>query len=136
MNGYVLHLQGATGYDRVEDVTSFVGEDVSGTFGLLAGHARFMTSLVFGLARFRIGAGPWRFLAAPGALLYFVNDELFLNTRRYLLDDDHTRISGALREVLLAEEEALLETRESLRRMEEEILRRLWEMRRGGEVLP
>lgn len=136
MRDFVLHLQDATSYERIGGVTTFVGEDASGAFGLLAGHARFMTSLVFGLARFRVGEGPWQFLAVPGALLYFVNNELFINTRRYLKDTNHERISQALKDSLLAEEEILAQVKESLQRMEEEMLRRLWELRRGGEVLP
>ncbi len=50
---------------------SFIGEDASGSFGLQAGHARFMTILEFGLARFRTAEADWQYLALPGALLYF-----------------------------------------------------------------
>jgi F-type H+-transporting ATPase subunit epsilon len=131
MTGFTLHLQDAARYERVEDVSAFVGEDASGSFGILAGHARLMTSLVFGLARFRIGEGDWEFLALPGALLYFVDNELYLSTRRYLRDPDYARISTALQEQLLAEEENLRGMKESLRHMEEEMLRRLWMLRRG-----
>ena len=51
MNTFVLHLQSATQNERIEKVESFVGRDASGSFGILAGHAPFMTSLVFGMAR-------------------------------------------------------------------------------------
>jgi F-type H+-transporting ATPase subunit epsilon len=61
-----------------------------------------------------------------------VNDELSISTRRYLLDEDYGRISAALQEQLLAEEEDLRIMKESLHRMEEELLRRLWEMHRTG----
>ena len=134
MRTFVLHLQDATRYERLEGVSSFVGEDTSGSFGLCAGHARFMTSLIFGLARFRLGEDAWQFLAVPGALLYFINNELTISTRRYLRDADYERISSALTEQLLAEEENLRGMKEQLRRMEQEMLRRLWQMRRPGEV--
>lgn len=134
MNTFVLHLQDATRYERIEGVSSFVGEDASGSFGILAQHGRFMTSLVFGLARFRVGKDAWQFLAVPGAVLYFVENELYLCTRRYLRDENYERISAALEAQLLAEEEQLHGIKESLRRMEEEMLRRLWEMRRMGEL--
>ena len=134
MNTFVLHLQDATRYERIEGVSSFVGEDASGSFGILAQHGRFMTSLVFGLARFRVGKDAWQFLAVPGAVLYFVENELYLCTRRYLRDENYARISAALEAQLLAEEEQLHGIKESLRRMEEEMLRRLWEMRRMGEL--
>ena len=131
MNGFKLHLQSATQYDLVESVTSFVGEDGSGSFGIQANHARFMASLGFGLARYRCGEQPWQYLALPGALLYFVDNQLFLNTRRYVRDDDYGRINTALREKLHEEETGLRRIKESLHRMEEEMLKRLREMQRG-----
>ena len=134
MKTFRLTLSDATRRESFEEVVSFVGEDASGSFGILAGHARLMTALLFGLARFRRADGHWRYLAFPGALLYFVNDELSISTRRYLLDEDYGRISAALQEQLFAEEEDLRIMKESLHRMEEELLRRLWEMHRtaGG----
>jgi len=134
MRTFVLHLQDATRYERFDGVSSFVGEDDSGSFGLLAGHARFMTSLIFGLARFRVEGGAWQYLAVPGALLYFVDNELTISTRRYLCDENYERISTALSEQLLAEEENLRGMKEQLQRMEQEMLRRLSEMRRPGEA--
>jgi F-type H+-transporting ATPase subunit epsilon len=136
MRTFRLSLCDATRRETFEEVISFVGEDASGSFGILAGHARLMTALLFGLARFRRADGHWRYLAFPGALLYFVNDELSISTRRYLLDDDYERISAALQEQLLAEEEGLSVMKESLHRMEEELLRRLWEMHRAGSAGP
>ncbi|HEC17635.1 MAG TPA: F0F1 ATP synthase subunit epsilon [Sedimenticola sp.] len=132
MKTFILRLQDATRSEEIGDVTSFVGEDASGSFGILAGHARMMTTLVTGLARFRTGGDAWRYLALPGAVLYFYNDVLTLSTRRYLLDDDYMRISQALRQQLLAEEEQLHAMKESLHHMEEEVLKRLWEIGRKG----
>ena len=128
MSTFTLFLQDATHTERIEQVTSFVGEDAAGSFGILAGHARMMTSLVFGLARFRTGENAWQYLALPGAVLYFNANELSLSTRRYLVDDDYERISTALHEQLLAEENELRELKKSLHHMEEEVLKRLWEI--------
>ena len=135
MKPFTLQLQDATRAQEIAGVTSFVGEDATGSFGILAGHARFMTTLVIGLARFRLGERPWQYLALPGAVLYFDDNVLTLNTRHYLLDEDYMRISESLQEQLLAEEEKLRTTKESLHQMEEQVLKRLWEMsrRRGGE---
>jgi F-type H+-transporting ATPase subunit epsilon len=133
MNTFTIILQDATRIERVEGVTAFVGEDASGSFGILAQHARFMTTLVMGLARYSFCADRWRYLALPGGVLYFRDNILTLSTRRYLQDDDYTRISAALKEQLLAEEERLRDTKQSLRRMEEEVLRRMWELGRMGE---
>ena len=133
MNTFILHLQEATQYERIEQVSSFIGDDDSGSFGLMAGHEKMMTSLVFGLARYRILEQPWQYLALPGALVYFINNELYLSTRRYLKDDNYERISSALHEQLRTEEEALQSIRSSLHRMEEEMLKRLWQLSRSGK---
>jgi len=128
---FALHLQDALRSERVDDVESFVGRDPSGSFGLLAGHARFMTSLVFGLARFRVAGQAREYLALPGALVYFVGDQLFLSTRRYFRDPDYGRISDLLLDRLAAEERELATIRESLHRLESEMLKRLWELGRS-----
>jgi F-type H+-transporting ATPase subunit epsilon len=134
MTGFVMHLQSATQYERVDDVTSFVGEDDSGSFGILAGHARAMTLLSFGLARFRIGSRAWQYLALPGGLAYFVDGQLYLSTRRYLRGPDYEELSAALRRELRAEEDALREVKQSMRKLEEEMFRRLWKIGRSGEA--
>ncbi|MDB4409717.1 F0F1 ATP synthase subunit epsilon [Gammaproteobacteria bacterium] len=134
MKTFTLILQDATHTQCIEQVTSFVGEDASGSFGILAGHMRMMTSLVFGLARFRVGEDTWQYLALPGAVIYFNDNELSLSTRRYLVDEDYERISIALHEKLLVEENELRELKKSLHHMEEEILKRLWEMGHESEL--
>ena len=132
MKSFTLWLQDATQSEEITGVTSFVGVDTSGSFGILAGHARMMTSLIIGLARFRIGDGTWQDLALPGAVLYFHDNVLTLSTRRYLLGDDYMHISQALQQQLLAEEEKLYVMKESLHHMEEEVLKRLWQMSHKG----
>ena len=128
MRTFTLILQDATRTQHIEQVTSFVGEDATGSFGILAGHTRMMTSLIFGMARFRTAENAWQYLALPGAVLYFNDNELSLSTRRYLVDDDYERISTALHAQLLAEENELRELKKSLHQMEEEVLRRLWDI--------
>ncbi len=134
MKRFTLALQDAAHTERINNVTSFVGEDASGSFGILAGHARMMTSLVFGLARFRIDKNPWQYLALPGGVLYFRKNELSISTRRYLIDDDYERISSALQEQFVAEETELHAMKKSLHQMEEQLLKRLWETTRKGEM--
>ena len=134
MNTFIMHLQSATQYERIENVTSFVGEDDSGSFGILAGHARAMMLLRFGLARFRIADLPWEYLAVPGALVYFVDGQLYLSTRRYLRGEDYESLSAVLRRELRVEEEALREVKQSMRRLEEEMFKRLWKIGRSGEA--
>lgn len=135
MKAYVLHLESATQYERVEDVESFVGVDASGSFGILPGHGRMSTVLELGLARFRVAGGQWQFVAAPGAVVRYVEGELHFSARRYLRDADFERVRVALQHELLAEENALQSVKQSLRRLEEEMLKRLWKLGRGGEVV-
>lgn len=134
MNTFTIQLQGATQYERLDGIVSFVGEDASGSFGLMAGHGRFVTSLVFGLARLRYADGRWDYLALPGAVAYFDKGQLTLSTRRYLRGDDYTRISQALREELVQEEQDLTEFKHSLQQMERAMLLRLWRIGHVGEA--
>ena len=130
MRTFSLFLQGARQFERIDAVTSFVGEDATGSFALRAHHERFMSALVFGLARYRL-ADDWRYLALPGALLYFVYNRLFINTRRYIADTDYNRISQALTEQLLREEEVLMGLKRNLRQLEEAMMRQLLAFERG-----
>ncbi len=130
MKSFVLHLHSATQSERMEGVVSFVGEDASGTFGILPGHERMVASLVFGLARFRVLDEPWQYLAFPGAVLHFTANELFLATRRFVHDHDHQRISATLRRELTTEEDKLAGMRDSVRKLEAQMLRRLWQAQR------
>lgn len=131
MNSFHLRLQDATHAEDIPRVRSFVGEDTSGSFGIMAGHCRTLSVLTMGLARFQVEGGNWRYLAMPGAVLYFHNNRLTLSSRRFLVDDDYERVSEALRQQLLAEEEQLHSLKESLHNMENAVFRRLWELSRN-----
>jgi F-type H+-transporting ATPase subunit epsilon len=132
MKGFTWALRDSSSVTRIDGVASFVGEDASGSFGILPGHARFMTSLELGLARFRIQDESWQYLAMPGGVLYFKDNLLSLCTRRFFLDDDYERITDTLTRQLLAEEEALQEVRQSLVQLEQEVLKRLWKLGVSG----
>ncbi len=134
MSAMTVHLQSATQYERFDDVIGFVGEDASGFFGVLPGHEPLLTCLEFGLARFRTAAGELHYIAVPGAVLRFAGNELHVSARRYLRDRDYRRIAGSLREDLAAEEAKLADMKERLRRLETEMLRRLWLAQREAGV--
>jgi len=125
MNTFTVHLFAADRTEIIGQVASFTGEDKSGSFGLLARHERFMTALTFGLARLLMADGSHEYLGFPGGLLYFIDNELSISTRRYLRDTDVERIAQALTRELLEEEQALEQTRRKLHRLEAEMLRRL-----------
>lgn len=129
MSTFTLTLCDATHSEQFTDVLSFIGEDASGRFGIQAQHARFMTALVFGLARFQSTQG-WQYLALPGGILYFKQNALTLSTRHYLLDDNLERITELLQQQLVEEEQELQATRDSLHKLEQAMLQRLWQMQR------
>lgn len=126
---FVMRLDSASGCERIENVVSFVGADRSGSFGIMAGHARMLTFLSFGLARFRLAGGETEYLALPGGLLYFVANELRISTQRYFRSKDSSEMENVLDRELREEEENLKATRASLRRLDEGILRRLLTLR-------
>lgn len=133
MNVMTLQLYDCRQSQQITGVTSFVGEDASGYFGILPGHTCLMTILCFGLSRFRCGQDArWRYLAMPGAVLDFTDNTLSLACRHYLLEDDYARISQRLTDELLAEEEQLDDLRGNLKQLEEAMLKRLWELGHQG----
>lgn len=129
MNTFTLSLYDATTQRRIEHVACFVGEDSSGSFGLKAHHARFMTILVVGLARFRLAEDDWQYLALPGGVLYFNRNILSISTRHFLIDRDYEHISELLKQELQSEEQNLHRTRASLQQMEQAMLTRLWKLK-------
>jgi len=133
VNTFAIQLYDSTQQQRIENVTSFIGEDSNGCFGLQAHHARFMTTLVFGLFRYRLQTDDWQYLALPGGVLYFNKNELTISTRHFLIDNNFERISDLLTHQLLTEEEALTATRSSLQKMEQSMLTRLWKLQRYSE---
>jgi F-type H+-transporting ATPase subunit epsilon len=132
MKAFALNILDASGAREFPDICSFVGQDDSGSFGILAGHARMTTALTIGLARVRKADGHVLYLALPGGVLHFDANVLTVSTRLCLVDDDYTRITQALEERVLSEEAALRSMKESLRHMEEAILLRMWELGRQG----
>ena len=134
MNTFTVILESALQREQLDSVAGFVGEDTSGSFGILAGHTRFVTTLVFGLARLQYRDGSVEYLAFPGAVAYFAENQLTLTSRRYLRGEDYLQISARLREELLQEEKTLAEMKNSLAAMERSMLLRLWRMTRGEEM--
>lgn len=133
MNTFVINLYDSANHQRIDSVTSFVGVDASGSFGIQANHARFMTTLIFGLARFRQEEDEWQYMALPGAVLYFYDNKLTISTRHFLIDSDFDRISTLLGQQLIAEEESLRATRLSLHRMEQAIIKQMVALQRRPE---
>jgi F-type H+-transporting ATPase subunit epsilon len=131
MNSFQFRLLDSQGVRDLDPITTFVGSDRSGSFSIWAQHQRFITLLEFGLARYRSHNEDWVYIAMPGALLHVEANLLQLVSRRFIIDSDYRRISQLLTQQLLAEEQALQDTKRSLLHMEEQIIRQLWQQTRG-----
>lgn len=130
MSVFVLRLLDAAHTEQFSEVSAFVGEDASGRFGLQANHARFMTALVFDLAKFRQGNEAWRYLALPGGILLFKDNILTISTRHFMVDTDFERISVSVVQQLRVEEENLRATKHSLHTMEQAMFKRMLALQR------
>jgi len=136
MDAFILDLYSATQYERIEGVVCFIAEDASGSFGILANHARMLACLNFGLARFRTADGSWEYLALPGGVARFQDNQLRLSTRRYLRHRDRQRVRAELQQQIQAEEDDLREVKNGLARLEQDMLRQLWKtVHPGGSAL-
>lgn len=133
MNGFTLHLQSAAKSEKIEHVVSFVGEDASGSFGILSGHARIMTALKFGLARIKFSNHQKEYIALSGGILYFVDNLLRIATRHYLRSDNYQAVIIELDKQRQTEKTTLSNLKETLHRLDENILKRLWELQREGK---
>jgi F-type H+-transporting ATPase subunit epsilon len=134
MKTFRLHLMSATRSEWIPDVIRFSGRDAAGSFGILANAARRMTVLVFGLAHWQDAAGKVEYLALPGGVLYFVNNELRITTTKFVRSPELEEISAVLDQQLRQEEEELRDTKQSLHRLDEEIMKRMFELTRKPEI--
>ncbi|BCN94095.1 hypothetical protein THMIRHAM_18800 [Thiomicrorhabdus immobilis] len=135
MKTFTLVIQDPTQVTQFDNVMSFVGEDASGSFGIRAGHARFMTALQLGLSRFKqdeqASDSRWLYLGTSSALLDFRENQLTISTQHFLVDSDYQTISRSLQEIMRKEAEQLTEQKQSFRHIEEEVLKRVWELNRN-----
>jgi F-type H+-transporting ATPase subunit epsilon len=125
MATFTLKLMDINHEQRIEGVLSFVSEDVSGRFGLQANHARFMTSLQFGLSRFCTEPEQWQYLALSDGIAYFNKNELTISTTHFLIDHDFERITQLLDTHWRVEQDQLQANRASLKQMEHAMFKRI-----------
>jgi F-type H+-transporting ATPase subunit epsilon len=130
MKTFRIHLMSMTRAEWIPDVVRFTGRDAAGSFGILANASRRMTVLSFGLARFQTTSGT-EYLALPGGLLYFVANELQISTTSYVRSSGLQEISTALDVQLRKEEVELREIKQSLYRLDEQVLKLMYELPRN-----
>jgi len=125
MNNFNLHILSSNQQQSFPNVCSFVGVDASGSFGIQANHAHFMTVLAQGLSRFRLDNETWHYLALPSGLASFRANQLTISTRFFLIDTDFDRISDLLEQQAAKEQESRQAIRDSLQQMEWAILKKV-----------
>jgi F-type H+-transporting ATPase subunit epsilon len=134
MKTFCLHLISMTRSESIADVVRFTGRDAAGSFGILANAYRRMTVLAFGLAHFQNASGQVEYLALPGGLLHFVENELRIATTNFVRSSGLEEISAALDRQLRQEEAELRDIKQSLHRLDEEIMKRMYELKRKPEI--
>jgi F-type H+-transporting ATPase subunit epsilon len=76
-----------------DDVVSLRAEDASGGFGILAGHADFLTSLAVSVVSWKRHNGSARYCAVRGGILSVTGgEEIAIATREAVLGDDFLRL--------------------------------------------
>lgn len=130
MKTFRMHVMSMMRSEWIADVVRFTGRDAAGSFGILANASRRITVLSFGLARFQTTSGT-EYLALPGGLLYFVDNELQISTTSYVRSSGLQEISSALDVQLRKEEVDLREIKQSLHRLDEQMLKLMYEMKRN-----
>lgn len=131
MNTFTLHLYDSHGGDRFDDIVQFIAADGSGSFGVLAGHARMVAVLRYGLARFVDSTGRWRYLALPGGVLACADGRVTLATVRYFLGDAQGAICQQLAEAMARSDSDVHRSRATLTEIEHALLSRLGELSGG-----
>lgn len=116
--------------ETLTKIRSFIGDDDSGSFCILAGHDYFMTMLSFGMATLRSSDEQTRYLALPGGLLHFQQNQLVIHTRRYWIDSDHSLMADILRNEAQNAQEILRKNKSNLSRIEESMMKRMVDMER------
>ena len=94
------------------DVVTVRAEDESGSFGILKGHAEFLTALTISVVSWRRSGGWQRFCAVRRGVLSVVNgDEVAIATREAIVGDNLDR----LERVVLAKFREAIETERAVR---------------------
>jgi F-type H+-transporting ATPase subunit epsilon len=131
MRTFNVEIASARRIERVDDAIAFAGRDASGSFTLLAGHARFVTALVRGIARVLVRDGPARWLAIDGGALRFVDNHLAVGTPRWFEGPEHHALRGAFEAEIASTDASERRMREHVAHLEEALNRRLWRVLRA-----
>lgn len=131
MNSFGLTVCDAASCRRFDAVQSLVAADASGAFGILARHRPLVAVLRYGLARFQLADGSWRFIALGGGVLRFAGNEAHLVTARCHIGEDSAALTAQLSAELAREDSELHAARATLESIEQALKRRLADLGAG-----
>jgi len=135
MNNFTLLLQDCSHSLQIEQISSFVATDASGSFGIQAGHETLLTCLQPGLARYKTGDGNWQYIAQPGALLWFQDNHLHLITSQFITSADRNSLLPFLDTHWQQENENRRTNLRNITQMEQALARKIREMNQRSESL-
>ncbi|MGR8950854.1 MAG: F0F1 ATP synthase subunit epsilon [Gammaproteobacteria bacterium] len=128
MKTFGLTLIDTAATARFERVVQFVAADDEGSFGILANHAHTVALLRYGLARFCDDSGIWHYLAMPGSVLRFSDNQLTIMTVRYFLGIDREAICADLEAAMQQTDSEVHRSRAVLSEIEHSLIKRLAEL--------
>ena len=132
MRGFRLRLLDTRGSEVFEKITQCIAADDSGQFGILPGHQTMIVVLRYGLARFCDAEGGWRYVALPGGVLRFAEQELTITTQRYFLGDDSHKICEQLAREMANIDSEIHRARATLSEIEHSLVKRLAALSQRG----
>jgi len=118
-------------------IASLRAEDASGGFGILPGHADFVTVIDAGVLRWRGPAGPWHYCVVRGGVFTVSSGcEVHVACRDAIAGDDLARLRADVAESRKAREDAARRTRAHSARLHARAIRRLMHgLALGGDTL-
>lgn len=118
-------------------VAAIRAEDASGGFGILPGHADFLTVIAAGVLRWRAAAGPWRFAALRGGVLTVTGGRaVAIACREAIFGDDLARLQARVADTRSAQTDAARRARSDDARLHTRAMRRLMhQLATGGDTL-
>ena len=123
---FEFNLLSSNQTQKFTNVTSFLGIDATGSFGIQAHHEPFMTVLALGLSRFRVeNEESWRYVALPSGLLSFRANQLTISTHYFWIDTDFNRLTHLLEQQAETDQKNMRTIRENLQRMELAMLKKI-----------
>jgi F-type H+-transporting ATPase subunit epsilon len=114
------------------DVTSLRAEDASGSFGVLLGHADFLTTLEIGVVSWRTPAGEAHCAVRGGVLTVEDGRTVAIATREAVVDPDLEHLESTVLREFHARDEAERAARVESTRMELRAVREILHYLRPG----